>query len=166
MTPQERLDYLLEIETRPNLQVVTVATVIKALGPANARIALGTLKQAGDVDPIVGAAYQSLSTVGITLHQPDRQEMIVEIGAVAEWPEALTDAVRDLGRTRRPRWQWEGYATEPTLTQVTNQMLVDAARSKITAINAWLDTYDVADKTVEQVEQYIADLFASEDGNL
>jgi len=146
MTPQERLDYLLEIETRPNPQVVIVATVIESLGPANARIALGTLKQIGEADPIVGAAYQALVTVGITLHQPDRQEMIVEIGAVAEWPEALTDAVRDLGRTRKPRWQWEGYEEEPTLQQITTELrrqeLEDDAVNRLQAFREALSAWD------------------------
>jgi len=139
MTPQERLDWLLETVEKPNTQTVIVATVLEALGLDNARIALGSLQQVGQVDPIVGAAYQALATVGITLHQPDRQAMVAAIGQAAQWPSELTTAVQALGKTTGPRWQVDNlYEVEPTLEQVEAEMhaevVAEQARQRQLAI--------------------------------
>ena len=183
MTPQERLDYLLESVFVPTNRLVTISDLESTLddfGFALVRLTLDTASQPQIVDgmsqveiliaratakKIEDAVEAMRSTDGLSLSTPARQAVIDQLAIAGEWPDTVRDTVKALGGVWQPRWQWEGYASEPTLTQVTNQMLVDFARSKITAINAWLDTYDVAGKTVQQVEQYIADLFASEDGN-
>lgn len=132
MTAEQIHAHLLETETVPNPQTVITATLIEALGPDAARVVLGSMQSAATVDPIVGAAYQALVTVGITLHQPDRLAMLDALAAASDWPTELTAAVKALGVTTRPRWQSIGYATEPTLQTIEAELQTQQAADKLT----------------------------------
>lgn len=131
-TAEQLHAYLLEVETVPNSQTITTASLLENLGPDSARVVLGSMQAAATSDPIVGAAYQALVTVGITLHQPDRLAMIAALAAAAGWPPELTAAVKALGVTTRPRWQSLGYATEPTLQTIEAELQTQQADDELT----------------------------------
>lgn len=125
-TAAERLAYLLESVTTPTHRQIIVADIINAVGVEAGGLVLGTLKAASDVDPILAAAYQALVTVGISLSDDLRQGMIDQLAVAGNWPNSVRDAVKALGRVTQPRWQVEGYATEPTIEQI--QAEIDASR--------------------------------------
>ena len=131
-------------------------------------------------------AVHAMRGSGLLISSPERQGMIDQLAAAGQWPDAVRDAVKTLGGIWKPRWQVEGHETEPTLESVTaeiaaeelaeanrilaetKQTLVSTTRtainSRTTAINAWLDTIDLT-KSVAEIEDYIADLLSSPDGN-
>lgn len=145
-TAEQLHAYLLETETVPNPQTVITATLIEALGPDSARIVLASMQAAATADPIVGAAYQALVTVGITLHQADRLAMIDALAAASGWTPELTAAVKSLGRTTRPRWQSLGYGAEPSLqmmeTQQRKQLMLDDAETRLIRLRESLSAWD------------------------
>jgi hypothetical protein len=133
MTAQQRLDYLLEsVTTLTNRQVI-VADLINAVGVEAGGLVLGTLQAAAATNPILAAAYQALVTVGISLSDDLRQSMIDQLALASQsqpenlrWPNQLRDAIKALGRITQPRWQSEGYPSQPTLSQIQSE--IDAAR--------------------------------------
>lgn len=126
MNAQQRLDYLLEsVTTLTNRQVI-VADIINAVGVDAGGLVLGTLQAAAATNPILAAAYQALVTVGISLSDDLRQGMIDQLAVAGSWPNSVRDAVKALGRVTQPRWQLEGYPSQPTLSQI--QAEIDAVR--------------------------------------
>lgn len=122
MTAQERLDFLLEtVTTNTNRQII-VADIINAVGVEAGGLVLGTLQAASQTNPILASAYQALVTVGISLSDDLRQGMIDQLAVAGNWPNSVRDAVKALGRITQPRWQREGYATEPTLEQIQSEI--------------------------------------------
>jgi hypothetical protein len=114
---------------------------------------------------------------GMDFGDPKTQQMILQLGQVK--PEVFTAErvviLQSWGQISQPRWQVEGYAAEPTLESVQEELdraekqsLIDAGRttinSRTTRINAWLDDVDMS-LSMEEIEAYIADLLSSEDGN-
>jgi hypothetical protein len=145
MNPQQRLDYLLEqVTTNTNRQVI-VADLIDAVGLEGAGLVLGTLQDASATNPILAAAYQALTTVGISLSDDLRQGMIDSLAVAGSWPNEVLDGVKSLGRLTQPRWQQEGYQSEPTLSQITTELRkqeledswVDRLQAARESLSAW-----------------------------
>ena len=146
MTAQERLDYLLaNVTTLTNRQII-VADIIAAVGVEASGLVLGTLQAAAASNPILAAAYQALVTVGISLSDDLRQGMIDQLAVAGSWPNSVRDAVKALGRVTQPRWHIEGYATEPTLSQITVELtkasMEDAAVNRLQAFREALASWD------------------------
>jgi len=152
MTPQERLDYLLETETINTNRQVIVADMIQAVGVEGCGLVLGTLQAAAASNPVLAAAYQALVTVGISLSDDLRQGMIDQLAVAGEWPNELRDAVKALGRYTQPRWVGEGYGAEPTLEQVTielrKQELEDDAVNRLQAFREALSVWSGGEEPV------------------
>jgi hypothetical protein len=146
MTPQERLDYLLESVFVPTNKQVLVADLVDAVGDNGSRLVLGTLQAAAAQDPLLAAAYQALATVGISLSPLDRQAMVDQLATAGSWPDATRDAVKALGGVYRKRWQIEGYDSEPTLEVVQEiiaaEAIREAARQKLIEIQARRQRWD------------------------
>lgn len=197
MNAQERLEYLLSTEFVPITSVRYMSEIRTAAGDAWPLVRL-TLESAKVVNPatppeqlvearIVAAeisdAINALTTTGMRLDGADRQEMIDQLAAIGGWPDAVRDAIKTLGGTNRPRWQIEGYSSEPTLEQIEAEVLttekqeivsnarvamaaiLQPVQAKSTAVNSWLDNLDLSSKTLEEVQAYCDDLLASDDGN-
>lgn len=126
MTAAERLAYLLESVTSNTNRTVIVADIINTVGVEAGGMVLGTLQSAAASNPILAAAYQALVTVGISLSDDLRQGMIDQLAVAGNWPDSVRDAMKALGRITQPRWQNEGYTTEPTLEQIQSE--IDASR--------------------------------------
>lgn len=122
MTAQERLDHLLELVTTNTNRQIIGADIINAVGVEAGGLVLGTLQASAQTNPILAAAYQALVTVGISLSDDLRQGMIEQLAVAGNWPNSVRDAVKALGRVTQPRWQFEGYATEPTLEQIQAEL--------------------------------------------
>lgn len=160
MTAQERLDYLLEVVEQPITQPRYMSEIRTAVGDAWPMVRL-TLESAKTVDPqtppqqliqaqIVAAdisdAINALTTTGMRLDGEDRQSMIDDLAAGGQWPDQVRDAVKALGVVRSPRWQIEGYESEPTLQQIAIDL--DKARLRKDAsdrYNAFIDAVDAWD---------------------
>jgi hypothetical protein len=122
MTAQERLDFLLgSVTTNTNRQVI-VADIINSVGVEASGLVLGTLQAASASNPLLAAAYQALVTVGISFSDDLRQGMIDQLAVAGSWPDSVKNSVKALGRIAQPRWQIEGYATEPTLEQIQSEL--------------------------------------------
>jgi hypothetical protein len=134
MTAQSRLAELLEIVATPTNRQIIVADIIAAVGLDGSRLVLGTLQAASAQDPVLAAAYQALVTVGISLSGDDRQAMLDTLAAVGSWPDSVRDAVKALGVLRRPRWQMEGYTSEPTMQQIQTEILRTDLRAQFDSI--------------------------------
>lgn len=179
MTPQERLDYLLTDVWVPTNAVISLAVIRAALPQQAYGLVLVTLANAkkpqADTPEAIAAATEmegvfiALNGPGISLSSPDRQAVIDQLAAAGQWPDAVRDAIKALGGVWRPRWQAEGYQSEPTLEQISKELIVSATRtaisSKKTAINAWLDAVDFSQYTEAELQAYCDALLASEDGN-
>ena len=157
MTPQERLNYLLEPVTIENNRQVIVADLIEAVGLEGSGLVLGTLQAASAQNPILAAAYQALVTVGISLAGDLRQGMIDQLAAASQaqppelrWSNELRDAVKRLGRVVQPRWVGQ-YATEPTLAQIELEVAKQALRQEAAErYNAFVDAVEAWDGSGEE----------------
>jgi phospholipase/lecithinase/hemolysin len=151
MTAQERLDYLLaQVTTNTNRQII-VADIINAVGIEAGALVLGTLQAAAATNPILAAAYQALVTVGISLSDDLRQGMIDQLAVAGNWPNSIRDAMKSLGRITQPRWQLEGYTTEPTLEQITLELDKQRLRNDAASrYNAFVDAVDAWDGSGEE----------------
>jgi hypothetical protein len=169
MTPQERRESLLADVWQPSERAVTVADIVDAVGLDAAREVVATLQQAAAEDPILAASYQALATVGLTLSSSQRQALIDQLADGGKWPDNVRAAIKRLGGTWQPRWQAEGYRSEPTLETLVKQQIIEETRTEIsvkaTAIHAWLDTLDLEAYDTAQLQAYCAALLASGDGN-
>ena len=169
MNAQERLAYLLESEWVATNKSVLFADITEVIGLEATALVVGTIKAASTANPLMETILIAMSTVGLSLSTAERQSVIDSLAVAGQWPDAVRDEVKALGGVDRPRWQSEGYEIEPTLERVTKELIVSDTRtsvnSKATAINAWLDVYVIADKSVAEVQAYADSLLASEDGN-
>ena len=147
MAAQERLEFLLE--TVPTGMQVVTNDILAVFGTSadglNAsRLVLGTFKAGAAQDPILDAAYDAFVTVGISLSDDLRQSMIDQLAIAGSWPNSVRDAVKALGRI--PRWTTAGYATEPTLQQITVELtkasMEDAAVNRLQAFREALASWD------------------------
>jgi hypothetical protein len=123
----------------PTNATITVAAIVEAVGLDAGRLVLGTFQAASAQDPILASSYQALSTVGKSLSGADRQGLIDALATAGNWPDAVRDAVKALGGAWRPRWQIEGYQSEPTLEQIQAEVdaaiIAEEARQRMTVIN-------------------------------
>ncbi len=109
---------------------------------------------------------------GLQLSHPKIQEALLALSQVI--PVCADLAAQ--GISMITPWESEGIA-EPTLEDVQKAWTIDKTRrdmaailqpiqSKSTAVNAWLDSLNTSEMTVEQVQAYCEALLASTDGNL
>jgi len=161
MTAQERLDYLLGNVSSPTNAAITLAS-IKDVLPVEAyalvRLTLeGAMVVPDDTpaDELIEAkmiaaemadALSALRTVGLSLSGDDRQAIVDMLAVAGSWPDAVRDAVKALGVRTQPRWEIEGYATEPTLAIValesTKKELEDSAKDRLQAFREVLSSWD------------------------
>ena len=151
MTPQERLDFLLETVQTPTNAMVTFSTITDALGGDLAAtqataLVVGTMKAGAATNPLLDTVVIAMSNNGISLSSPVRQTILDQLAVAGEWPDAMRGAIKALGVLVRPRWQIEGYVTEPTLadmeTEVTKATLRQTATDRW---NAFIDAMDAWD---------------------
>jgi hypothetical protein len=146
MTAQERLAYLLESVWVPTNRQVLFADITGAVGLEATALVVGTMKAASAANPLMDTIIIAMSTVGLSLSSPERQGVIDSLAIAGEWPDAVRDAVKALGGVDRPRWQVEGYESEPTIEQVqtelTKQQLADAAADAYQAFREALAAWD------------------------
>lgn len=160
MTPQQRLDYLLETVATPTnvgVNFSQIGDTINGLpgGPAAPETWLdkvvGTIQQAANQLPSLGPAYAALSSeTGLLLSNPQRQSQIDVLAVIGEWPDAVRDAIKSLGVTTRFRWQIAGHATEPTLAQVTVEI---EAEQDATRKQNWKQRFEAALNKIGTIEQ-------------
>ena len=164
MTPQERLDYLLEVAATPSNRGRLTHSKVSAepsLGHAIADQVYAAIKAMSEPTSIRYAAGEGIDTTSPAWKQ--------QANHVAEQNELLAPflvTLRDFESIYQPRWQTEGYEAEPTLEQVTKETITSATRSKLTNIAAWLDTVDLSEFTASTLQAAIDGLMASEDGTV
>ncbi len=136
MNAETRLAELLETVWVPTNKAITLSEIRGALTVEAYALVRLTLEAAMvPADDSIEAkliaaemtdAIGAMRTVGLSLSSPDRQAVVDLLAFRGQWPDAMRDAVKALGGTHKPRWQVEGYATEPTLEDV--QAKIDEAR--------------------------------------
>jgi hypothetical protein len=126
MTAQERLAYLLESEWVATNKSVLFADITEVIGLEATALVVGTIKAASAANPLMETILIAMSTVGLSLSTAERQSVIDSLAVAGQWPDAVRDAVKALGGVDRPRWQSEGYESEPTIEIV--QAEIDTAR--------------------------------------
>lgn len=144
-TAQERLDYLLATEFVPTNKQVLFADITAAVGLEATALVVGTIKAASASNPLMDTIIIAMSTNGLSLSTAERQGVIDALAIAGEWPNAVRDAVKSLGGVWRPRWQIEGYESEPTLEAVTlaatkkqlEELAVDALQAFREALSSW-----------------------------
>jgi hypothetical protein len=158
MNAQERLAYLLEVVETPNMRGWMAGELPQALGSLeDANTLLGVIEQSS---PLTRSAFIAISLpTGLQLW--DKGPLLDALPL----PVGLREKVKALGVTRTPRWQIDGYQSEPTLADAMRDVLRDKIKAKTTAIVGWLDALDTSGMSVAEVEAYAADLLASDDGN-
>ena len=162
MTPQERLDYLLEVAATPsNRGRLTHSWVAENI----------SLEAADGVYAAINAVSQPSALRFVTGNGIDTTAALwkAQAEAVAAANESLAPflvTLRDFESIYQPRWQTEGYEAEPTLAQVTKELIISAARSKITNIAAFLDTVDLSEFTAESLQAAIDSRMSSENGTV
>jgi len=170
MNAQERLDYLLAEDWVPTNALVTIGTIKAALpeesyGLVLATFAVAKIPASNSIADIAKAAetessFIAMSGDGLNLSSPERQAVIDALATAGSWPDAVRDAVKALGGVWRPRWQSEGYATQPTLQSVQAEINRDATA-------AW---YEARDAVVREglhnltitTQQQVGDVFGGE----
>jgi hypothetical protein len=168
MNAQERLDYLLETQWVPTNVGVTLTSIENALESNEATapyFPLVRLTIEGATTPqiiegmddsqkaqarfiatrMIDALDVLRSKDGLDLSPLPRQMMIDMLAAAGSWPDAVRDAVKALGGANRPRWQMEGYESEPTLEQITAELLKEDIKSRLDAILNQIGTTEQAD---------------------
>ena len=143
----EILQLLLEDVWIPVDVGVTIAAVETALAamPGAADLVLATFTAAqqptaATVEAIAKAgrmqsAFIAMSSEkGLLLSTADRQEMVDLLAVGGGWPDAVRDAVKSLGGVWMGRWKSEGFATEPSLTQVQSRQSLLTTRTKWAAV--------------------------------
>jgi hypothetical protein len=103
------------------------------------------MKAASAANPLMDTIIIAMSTVGLSLSSPERQGVIDSLAIAGEWPDAVRDAVKDLGGVWRPRWQSEGYEGEPTLEQITIELAKQDWRTRFDSILNQIGTVEQAD---------------------
>jgi hypothetical protein len=176
MTAETRLAELLETPWVPTNKAVLFADITALIGLESTALVVGTIKAASAQNPLMDTILIAMSTVGLSLSTAERQGVIDMLASAGSWPDSVRDNVKALGGTYKPQWQTQGYESEPTIESVqaeidaaAKSVIVETAKTKVSAkatnVNAWLETYDTADKTIEDVQAYVDSLLASEDGN-
>ena len=151
MDPQERLDFLLETVETPTNAMVTFSAITDALGGGLAAtqataLVVGTLKAGAAVNPLLDTVVIAMSTSGMSLSSPVRQAILDDLAVAGAWPDAMRDAIKALGISVRPRWQIEGYQTEPTLAEMETEVTKATVRQAATdRWNAFIDAMDAWD---------------------
>jgi len=153
MNAEQRLSYLLEYIWVPNNRGVVLRDVYSAVGDAEGLVAL-TLRrvknpfisdemsdaernQAEMLAEQVSQACIAMSTKdGLVLSDEKSQALIDILAHLGQWPDSVRDAVKALGGVSRPRWQIEGYTTEPTLESSQAEIDRDAAAAWYAARDA------------------------------
>ena len=167
-SPQAAYDAI----TSPTIEVrdddlYTWAGVALVGGPVAAESLRIALEQNG-----MGWAVHQLGGAGLQLSNPLVQ------GALLQLAQAGVPGCSELaavGISFVTPWQ-QANIEQPTLEQVEKVWTVDKARrdmsaelqvlqAKSTAVNAWLDSLDVASMTVAELQAYCSALLASPDGN-
>jgi hypothetical protein len=162
MNAEQRLAYLLESVWVPTNRGVVLRDVYAAAGDAEGLVAL-TLRrvknpilsdemsdnarnQAEVLAEQVSQACIAMSTKDGLVLSDEKSQLLIDILAhLGQWPNSARDAVKALGGVWHPRWQVEGYASEPTLESVSlelqKQQLADAAADAYQAfreaLSAW-----------------------------
>jgi len=108
-------------------------------------LVVGTIKAAAASNPIMDTIIIAMSTNGLSLSTAERQGVIDSLAIAGEWPDAVRDAVKALGGINRPRWQSEGYSSEPTLEQITIELAKQDWRERFDAILNQIGTVEQAD---------------------
>jgi hypothetical protein len=145
MNAQERLAYLLESVWVPTNKQVLFADITGAVGLEATALVVGTIKAAAASNPLMDTILIAMSSVGLSLSTADRQGVIDSLAIAGEWPDAVRDAVKALGGVWRPRWQSEGYESEPTLEQITIELAKQDWRTRFDSILNQIGTVEQAD---------------------
>lgn len=180
-TPSHIAEYLGESITIPNMLGWTPVSIEKEGGlPGHeVDIFLDTLQAARGR---AASAWTWLSTnkEGLELGSEERQQMIAAFSQVGQWESlspGMTERVIALGKTTLTRWQQLGGSGEiPSADAIEKALAIAQCRddmaailqpvqAKSTAVNAWLDSLNTSEMTVEQVQAYCEALLASTDGN-
>lgn len=180
-TPSQIAEYLGELITIPNMRGWTPVSIEKEGGlPGHeVDIFLDTLQAARGR---AASAWTWLSTnkEGLELGSDERQQMIDKFSQSGQWESlsaGMTERVKALGKSTLTRWQQLGGSGEiPSADAIEKALAIAQCRddmaailqpvqAKSTALNAWLDSLNTNEMTVEQVQAYCEALLASEDGN-
>lgn len=133
MNAQERLDYLLTTEFVPTNRQVLFADITAVVGLEATALVVGTMKAASAANPLMDTIIIAMSTNGLSLSSPERRAVIDQLATAGSWPDVVRDAVKSLGGVDRPRWQSEGYDSEPTLEQIQAEITKQSMRLRIDA---------------------------------
>jgi hypothetical protein len=160
MTPEERLAYLLEVVAIPsNRGRLTHSWVAENVSLAAADAVYAAINSVSQPTALRYNVGNGIDT--------SAELWKAQAEAVAESDESLAphlESLRDFELIRMPRWQSEGYESEPTLALVEKELIVSSTRSKLTNIAAFLDTVDLSGYTATTLQTAIDSRMASEDG--
>lgn len=179
-TPSEIFDYLSEITVIPNLHGWTPKEILDGghLTKEEMRLFVGTMQ--ADSLTWLGLQWFATNKEGLEFGSNERQTFIDDLSVAGNWESqivGITDRIKALGRLSQTNWQQLGGSGDiPSVDTIEKALAIAQCRddmaamlqpiqAKSTALNAWLDSLNTNEMTVEQVQAYCEALLASEDGN-
>jgi len=146
MTPEERLAYLLEVVAIPsNRGRLTHSWVAENVSLAAADAVYAAINSVSQPTALRYSVGNGIDTSAALWKQ--------QAEAVAESDESLRpylESLRDFELIRMPRWQSEGYESEPTLADIEQEFLADFAIQLSQRIEAAARLAAVANGATEQ----------------
>lgn len=128
------LDTVITLST--NTQSFTVNQLKFALNnDLNAlRLVIGTLKSAGDADPLIWGFSQKIMTTGISFADDEAQAMIDSLAVAGSWPDNVRDAIKAIGVTKGKKYIQYGLGALPTDQDVTDAKNIIAKQQWFTSL--------------------------------
>lgn len=165
---QECLDWLLAVDTKPsNRGRLTHEWVSENISLAVADAVFAAISE---VSPPSAQRYNVGNGIDTTAELWKQQAEAVAV-AVPSLAPHLTK-LRDFELVTGPRWQLFGISFEPTADEIAKSRIIETARQQIrdevarlNRIKAWIDQLDTAEMTVQEVDDYVSAIMASDDGN-
>ncbi len=128
----------------------TMADLIGLVQPEGAELVGGTIKAAGESNPIFDGAWIALNVMGLQLHTDERQQMIEGLAVAGGWSDTLKNAVKAAGMTYTSL-----AGTAVTAEQCQAAWGQDLIRSLWTARSAVV-AEGIHDGTITTIEQILA----------
>lgn len=162
-TAAERLAYLLDPVQVRNPEGWTIKKIINALGPSIAgKLEVSLKVMADNRVPFTQTTLNALSQKdGLGIDDDQSQQLIDQLAMYSQllpielrWDPDFVNALKSLGVSMQPRWQREGYTTQPTLEEIQTAMDIEQQSAmkaaKLSVLRSLLDVVD-HDTTLQQL---------------
>jgi glycine/D-amino acid oxidase-like deaminating enzyme len=141
-TAQEIADALnAKTEAIPVDELYTVAGLIQELGPDLTRQIIAKFKAVMEVDPLLGAIYEKLTSTGISFADPLTHAMIDQLVAAGVFDETEAEALKSIGVKHKSKWELvagDGTVVDVNLVaaalndnpEISRQVIVNVCRTE------------------------------------